>query len=68
MDLQQLITVLIGLAASAYLIRRSLQVFRGKGGSCGSCPGCPSQPETDQLPVRKQLYTLDSKRNSAKTH
>lgn len=68
MDLQQLITVLIGLAASVYLIRRSLQVFRGKGGGCGSCSECPSQPETDQLPVRKQLYTLDSKRNSARPH
>lgn len=59
---------LIVLAASIYLIRRCVLVLRGTGGHCGSCPGCSTGPEADQLPVRKQLYTLGSSRNPHKTH
>lgn len=68
MDGQVVIAGLIVMAASVYLIRRCSRVFRSKSGSCGSCPGCSSQPEADQLPVRKQLYTLGSSRNPARPH
>ncbi len=58
MDAQQILTLLLALVASGYLLRRGWLSLRGKGNGCGSCSECPADLTEENMPVRKALYTL----------
>ncbi len=58
MDTQQTLTILLAVAASGYLLRRGWLSLRGKGNGCGACSECPVEPSEENMPVRKELYTL----------
>ena len=59
-DWQQIVTILIALLAAGWLLRRAIVSLRTGKTGCGSCSGCPESAEPETLPVRKQLYSLDS--------
>jgi hypothetical protein len=60
--MQDILAILIALAAAAFLVRRAWHsVARRRAGACGSCANCPStssfksQPliSIDQVKIRK---------------
>ncbi|MGI9427546.1 MAG: hypothetical protein ACR2NM_02730 [Bythopirellula sp.] len=65
MDPQQLITIAIAALAGLYLLRRSIVSLRANKPGCGTCSACPDPDHEKKLPVRRQLYSLASKTNTA---
>jgi len=65
-DTQQLLTLIVVIAAAGYLVRRTWLLLSGRRtGSCGSCSGCAAPADGERL-SGKPLIPLDTLELSAK--
>jgi hypothetical protein len=61
MDWQLLLVIVLVLLSLAYLVRRTLRSWRGKGAGCGGCK-CPGTLTIPNSTPRRNLIPLEQVR------